>query len=277
MLESITPRFQRAAAAFLSRFKLDPGISPDPVSLKKLFQAFGQLPYENISKIINYHQAGLRKSSSFRNPAEVIEGFLTDRLGGTCFSLTQTLAALLGFCGFDCYRVLGDMRYGPNIHCAVLVRLAGEKYLCDAGYLLPEPLRINSGGRSTLKGPLYSYLLEADPHSGGVYNLYTRSGRGETKWRYLIRDRAVTDRVFEHYRKLTFDAPMNRHLLLTRNAEDGQVYVHKHKLRLTSTRGHTNSNIRLCVPERIEELFGIDRERVAHALSLIEQSRLKAC
>jgi len=268
------PRFRQAAAAFLGRFGLGAGIQPDAASLKKIYRAFGHLPYENVSKIINYHDSGSRASRSLRDPAEVIEGFLAERLGGTCFSLTQTLAALLGFCGFDCYRVLGDMSQGTNIHCAVVVRLSGEKYLCDAGYLVPEPLRVGGSGRTTLKGPLYSYLLEADPREANIYHLYTRSPAGKTKWRYLVRDRPVNDRVFTHYWKLTFEAPMNRHLLLTRNSEKGQIYIHKHKLRLTSARGHANSNIRPCIPEKIEEFFGIDRERVAGALSLIGRLRL---
>ena len=88
-----------------------------------------------------------------------------------------------------------------------------------------------------------------------------------------IRDRAVEDRVFEHHWKLSFDLPMNRHLLLTRSHEQGQIYIHKHKLRLTTVRGHSNSNIRPDLARRIEEMFGIDHERVAYALSLIEQSQ----
>ena len=83
MIDSTNQRFQRAAAAFLDRFKLDPGISPDPAYLKKLFRAFGQLPYENVSKIINYHKIDRPSSCSFRNPAQVIEGFLADFLAYT--------------------------------------------------------------------------------------------------------------------------------------------------------------------------------------------------
>jgi arylamine N-acetyltransferase len=271
--ESTNTRFRQAATSFLSGSGLGPVVSPDLSSLKEIYPAFGQLPYENVSKIISHHREGGPESPGMRSPAEVIEGFLADRLGGTCFSLTQALWSLLGFCGFECYRVLGDMLHGPNIHCAVVVQLPGEKYLCDAGYLVPEPLRIDPSGKSILKGPLYTYLLEADPRSEGVYQLYTRSPGGKAaRWRYLIRDRAVSDMDFERFWRLSFDAPMNRQLLLTRNLDQGQVYIHKHKLRLTTVRGHTNNNIRLDLPERIEELFGIDRDRVTYALSLIEQS-----
>lgn len=251
---------------------MGPGLVPGLSCLQEIYRVFGRLPYENVSKIIKYRLQGAAGSPSLRGPAEVIEGFLEERLGGTCFSLTQALYALLGFCGFDCYRVLGDMHHGPNIHCAVVVRLAAEKYLCDSGYLVPEPLRLDPAGRSALQGPLYTYLLEADPGAEGVYHLYTRSPGGGTRWRYLVRDRAVSDRVFEHHWHRTFEAPMNRSLLLSRNDEQGQVYIHKHKLRLTTARGHRNSNIRLDLAQRVEELFGIDRERTACALSLLEQS-----
>ncbi|MEA2062734.1 MAG: arylamine N-acetyltransferase [Gemmatimonadota bacterium] len=280
MADIANPGFQRAASEFLGRFGLRAGPSPGTAALKELYSAFSRLPYENVSKIISFRDSGGAPSpeKALRDETRVIEGFLEHRLGGTCFSLTNALACLLETCGFDCYRVLGDMRHGKNIHCAVVVRLGAEKYLCDSGYLLPEPLVLKPGGKSTLYGQLYTYLLQADSPGRRsrekTYSLHTVSpGQQQARWRYRITDRPVGRELFTHYWKLTFSAPMNRHLLLTRNSEQGQIYIHKHKLRLTGSRGHRNSNIRLCAPERIEELFEIDRAMAAQALELIEAER----
>jgi len=263
-------RFARMTGAFLSHFGLPENPPPELESLRELYRAFSDLPYENVSKIIRSHEPAENGMPSFRTPDEVLEGYLSSRLGGTCFSLTQCLFSLLSSCGFKAYRVLGDMRHGPNIHCAVIVTLAGSNYLCDAGYLLPEPVLLDPGGRSMHKGTIYTYLLEPDPEPG-VYSMHTRTHAGDLRWRYCIRDRAVDDSEFEFHWRRSFDLPMNRQLLLSRNLEDKQVYVHKNHLRLKLPDGRKNRNIRTSLGQSIEELFGIQAQLVERAYTHVEK------
>ncbi|MEA1996979.1 MAG: hypothetical protein U9N45_05045, partial [Gemmatimonadota bacterium] len=108
-------RFSNAAVAFLTHFGLPGAEAPrDYSSLRELYLAFTHIPYENLSKIIRSHHGSDNSSPEFRTPDQVLEGYLSDRLGGTCFSLTQCLFSLLCWCGFNCWRVLGDMRHGQN-------------------------------------------------------------------------------------------------------------------------------------------------------------------
>jgi len=264
-------RFAQAASSFLTRFGLPGTMTCNPEALREIFRAFSHLPYENLSKILRLPETGKVSPPLFRTPEEVLEGYLADRLGGTCFSLTQCLCSLLSWCGFEAHRVFGDMRHGRNIHCAVVVCLGKEKYLCDAGYLLPEPVLMTPGGKSVLKSALYTYLLEADSADSEAYNLYTSSHRDELKWRYRIRDRTASDREFEYRWRLTFKAPMMRQIVLTRSLEEGQVYIHQHHLRLNLPQGKRNLNIRSSMTEKIEELFGIHPAILEKALIRIEQ------
>lgn len=267
-------RFSLAAGSFLACFGLTGKIPLNEEALRQIYRAFSNLPYENLSKIIRKHNSLAEGVSSLRTPEEVLEGFLAQRLGGTCFSLTQCLYSLLGFCGFTAYRVLGDIRHGTDIHCAVIADLGEKKYLCDAGYLLPEPLLLAQYDRSVLRGSLYTYILEADTGSTGVYHLYTRSpGSLELKWRYRIRDRGVTDSEFERRWQLSFHDTMMSQIVLTRNLKEGQVYIHKHHLRLNLPGRKQNLNIRYSIAEKIKELFDIDPQFLEKALTSLEEER----
>lgn len=273
MTVAATAAFPDLAGRFLARFGLESPAPGDPRYLRELYRAFGDLPYENLSKIIRKHQADEDGQSRFRTPEQVLEGFLESRLGGTCFSLTQTLFALLRHCGFRAYRVLGDMRHGENIHCAVVTVLEREKYLLDAGYLLPEPVLLSPAGRTILRGALYEYHLmpEAD---GAAYSLFTRShGTEELKWRYRLHDRAADDRAFAHWWDRSFEAAMMGQLVLTRAFEGGQAYLHQQRLRLNLPDGRRNLNLRDELPERVRELFGIDPALTEAALGRLERER----
>jgi len=268
-------RFARASDAFLASFGLPENPACEFDSLRELYRAFSNLPYENISKIIRSQESAENGIPLLRTPDEVLEGYLQSRLGGTCFSLTQCLYSLLSSCGFKAYRVLGDMRHGPNIHCALVVTLAGNKYLCDAGYLLPEPVLLDPGGSTVHKGTIYTYILESDRECGS-YNMHTRSHAGQLRWRYRIRDRAVADSEFELHWRRSFDLPMNRQLVLSRNLDQAQVYVHKNHLRLRLADGRKNRNIRTSLGRSIEELFGIQARLVERAHTHVEKLKESA-
>jgi arylamine N-acetyltransferase len=261
-----------AAQRFLAASGLAQLPGPDPETLRVIYLAFSALPYENVSKILKSRTADGdgRVVPAFRSPEEVLEGWLTLRLGGTCFSLTHCLYTLLRLCGFSAYRVLGDMHSGRNIHCAVMVALGTCQYLCDAGYLLPEPVRLAPGGKSELAGPVYRYRLVAEPDNPPDYSLYTATVFGGERWRYRIHDRAADDATFEYHWTRSFSLPMNHQLVLGRNAGNAQIYVHKDHLRLTTAGGKKNRNLKNSIGTSIQELFGIDPGLVEKAYEITE-------
>ncbi len=271
-------RFTRSASAFLGAFGLDIPRHPDREGLYRLYDAFTHLPYENVSKIIASRDADnpALVTISLRTPEEVLEGYMLSRLGGTCFSLTHCLYTLLRHCGYNCRRVLGDMNHGPDIHCAVVVRTEGESYLCDAGYLLPEPIGLPLNGHTSVQGKIYRYILLAEPGEPRALSLYTEPpGGGRTRWRYRIRDSEVEDSAFEYHWKRSFTASMNSQLVLSRSSGESHVFVHKHSVRHTTASGKHNENVRGRVGASVQELFGIDAALVERAWELSERARGK--
>ena len=168
------------------------------------------------------------------------------------------------------------MHHGPNIHCAVVVRLGGRKYLCDTGYLLPEPVELPGTGQTELAGHVYRYILKAETGNPHSYSLFTESpAGGDSRWRYRIGGQAVDDPTFEHHWADSFTAAMNSQLLLSRSTGEAHVYVHKHSIRRTTGLGRHNENIRGRVGLAVQEMFGIDATLVELAWELSERAKSK--
>lgn len=84
---------------FMAHFGLQPGGSSQS-SLESIAAAFARLPYENITKIIKYAEAGSPEKAR-RSPGEVISGHIAWGTGGTCFSLTSALRHLVRSLGWE--------------------------------------------------------------------------------------------------------------------------------------------------------------------------------
>jgi arylamine N-acetyltransferase len=97
-------------------------------------RAFATLPYENLSKVIRFAEAGDAVAAR-ELPAEIINRHLQWGTGGTCFSLTATLLHLIRSLGFEAEPILADRPYGSNTHCALRVMVEGQPHLLDPGYL----------------------------------------------------------------------------------------------------------------------------------------------
>lgn len=274
MIKHDSKRFGAAIAAFFAQSGITTFPALEAEYLRQIYRAFSNIPYENVSKILASRESNEpgEVNVRFRTPEEVLEGYLESRLGGTCFSLTQCLFVLLTHCGYHCYRVLGDMHHGANIHCAVVAAVNGRQYLCDAGYLLPEPVELPTSGYNALRGEIYRYILEAEPYA---WSLYTESPAGDRRWRYRIHAAAVDDATFEHFWERTFSAAMNSQLILSRSTGDSHVYVHKNSLRRTTTAARHNENIRGRIGASVQEIFGIDAGLVERAWELSERAKGK--
>ena len=262
-------RFNRQSSRFLEHAGFSGFPDATRESLFELYRSFTDIPYENVSKIIS--AGSVNTGHSLRSPADILEGYLESRLGGTCFSLTNCLYEILRYCGFKCYRVLGDMRHGPDIHCAVIAQPidSSSTFLCDAGYLLPEPLEMLSEGTCVTRGTIYEYHLESLDNATR-YALYTLAASGGLHWRYTIKNNPVDDKTFSFHWESSFSAPMNRNLVLTRNDSHGQIYLHKDNLRLNYSGGKKNVNIKNRIPVAVSEYFGIDPDLVEKAIEILE-------
>ncbi len=263
-------RYDRAAAQFDRRFTL-PGGPSSLELLKVILSHFGLLPYENMSKIIKFQQTGGGKES-LRLPDEVLEDHLRHHLGGTCFSLTFFLQTILTRRDFVSYPVLADMRWGENVHCALIVLHGKEKYLVDPGYLLNQPLALHPDIPRLYKTEHTGVELVYYPETS-QYDLYTFN-RSEMAWRYRFRDAPVPPDDFLTRWLSSFHWNGMHGLCLTRVERERMVYIHKTYMRETFFEGKRSRQIKNELHGVIHREFGIAPQKVEEALAAIETNRI---
>jgi arylamine N-acetyltransferase len=256
----------RVTDLFVTHFKVPAG-EPDLGLLCALVESFSGIPYENITKIIRkFTSPGLRER--LRGPEEVLTGYIDRHTGGTCFSLTYCLGAILTGAGYTCHPAMADMKR-PNIHCALVVHTGGKRYLVDPGYLLGEPVEL---GVATVAVPTSFGTVELRPRSGERYDLFTISG-GEAKWRYRVRTSPVPRSLFLKYWQESFSLPMMNSIQLTRLTDRGHLYVRDHHMRLRRGGEKLNENIRSELELRIEREFGIPADITSEAREHLERMK----
>ncbi len=254
---------------FLTHFSLAPA-RPALVSLQQILAAFSHLPYENLSKILKFNRHAEDQHSRLRLPEEVMEDHLHYRTGGTCFSLTFFLQSILLQHGFSCYVVMGDMKAGRNIHCALVVMLDGIKYLVDPGYVLRRPMALDPAQPRLYHNEHNGVELRFDPlaHS---YDLFTFTPAG-VKWRYRFVDRPVPAQEFLTHWQASFHRNSMHGLCLTRVQEDELVFILKDYMRITSRTGKRRVNLKRNLHQTIHEVFGIAPEYVEQALAALQEN-----
>ncbi|MFQ5676815.1 MAG: arylamine N-acetyltransferase [bacterium] len=258
-----------SVAEFSSYFRL-PDKKADLDYLREILDHFSTIPYENISKITKLNQNWQDQGGRVRLPEEVINGHIAKGLGGTCFSLTFFLQSILAQNGFTCYPVMADMRAGNNIHCCLIVKLDGQKYLVDPGYLLTQPMEINPIKPRHYRNEFSGVHLQFDAPAG-VYNLFTFN-KSESKWRYRFRDRAVPPEEFLQHWLASFGWNSMHAICLTKVMKDGLLYFRKDFMRETTFNGKRNFNVKKNSPAVIRDRFGIDEQTVEQAQAALEDN-----
>ncbi|RME46019.1 MAG: hypothetical protein D6795_15965, partial [Deltaproteobacteria bacterium] len=239
---------------------------PDLAALERIVAAFSHLPYENLTKVIRKH-GGYAGRARLRLPAEVIESHIRHGTGGTCFSLTYCLWAILETLGFVAYPIMAEMNIGENVHCTLVVLLEGRAWMIDPGYLLGRPLPLPPVGEVAMAQGEASVILR---HVRGKhYDLHTVRG-GVEKWRYRVRNEPVDHARFFDYWEASFDLPGLGSLLITQRTEGGQRYVRNRQFQWITSQGRENRKI---APDEYEatlaRIFGIAPEIVEEARALV--------
>jgi len=263
-------RHDEAVRLFRRQYNIFSVHQPDETLLKKILAGFSNLPYENLSKIIKFHRHGAQETERLRLPEEVIEDHLRSHLGGTCFSLTFFLQAIFLHHGFPCYIVMGDMRAGKNIHCAMIVMLEGVKYLVDPGYLLRQPLALDPSRPRLYHTEFTGVELRFNP-AHEAYEVFTFN-RQEIKWRYRFADRPTPPEEFLQHWQASFHRNSMHALCLTRATAEESIYIRKDFMRITNLEGKRNVSIKGKYHERIQQAFGIAPEYVEQALSALREN-----
>lgn len=257
---------EAAREIFVAHFGLS-ARDPELETLRRIVASYSNLPYENLTKIIKKFTAA-SIDERLRGPVEVVSGFVEHHTGGTCFSLTYCLGSILASAGYRCYPVMADMKR-PNIHCALVVEMNGQRYFIDPGYLVGEPVELTG---TPVRIATTFGIVELRPRQGERYDLFTLEGQ-DRKWRYTAKTVAVSHAAFMRYWQDSFTLPMMNNLLLTRLTPEGHLYIKNHHLRMKGPQGKVNENIRSGLEARIAAEFGIPGDITAQAREHLERLR----
>ncbi len=257
--------YHSAARLFLQYFAIS-FLPRDFSRLPLVLDAFSQIPYENLSKIIKFNQNG-GEWDRLRSPDEVWWDYRNHHLGGTCYSLTFFLWSILDYVGFDVAPLTMDMKWGAAVHCGLLLKNCEENWLIDPGYLFDQPLLLNPQSTSSVYSNHTCVEIERSPTNDG-YELFTRD-QNQRKFRYRFRSVPITLEQFLLAWKGSFHEKSMRHLCLTRidNRNRGRIYIRNNYIRLTTQKGI--DKIQLPAAEAVRQFFQIDSNYFELARSLL--------
>lgn len=262
------PGDRRVLETFIQRFGLHSDAPPEML-LRDIVTAFAHLPYENLTKIIkeDAEQAPVRAR---RLPAEVIADHIRLGAGGTCFSLTAALLHILRAAGWDAEPLLADRRYGPNTHCALVVQIENRPFLLDPGYLILDPIPLDSARETRIETEFNEVVLSPQP--GGEKLQLSTVVQGQQRYRLTFKTAPVDSAEFLSAWDASFDWDMMRYPVLNRVRGGRQLYLQGNRYQ---QRGHELvkreeiPNNRLI--ERIAADFGVDATLASRALAILRR------
>ena len=238
--------------------------------LQEILLYFSRIPYENMSKIIKLSQK-FDDPLKIRFPDEVLEDHFRYNLGGTCFAITFLLKTILTFHGYNCYIVMADMKWGTNIHCAIILVHNSQPYLIDPGYLLHHPLPLPKKQPVIVKTPYAGIKLSWD-RINKVYNLHTFNC-DDIKWRYKFINKPVPKHVFVDFWLSSFQWNSMNAICIATVRENKMIYIHKDFMRKTNYNEKKNYNLKNNYLQTISHLLEIDHLKIEEALEALGRNR----
>jgi arylamine N-acetyltransferase len=208
----------------LGRLALPHPPQPDVRGLETLYRAWcGRVPFDNLRKMTAIRR-GEKAPLPGGEPADFLERFLEDGVGGTCWPSSGALHALLCACGFDARRVAGCMRdLGIVNHASVVVRFGAEEYLADSSLLTNRPLPLLPSDPWLHDDAVFR--AETEPIEGG-YLLWTDVPPTEVATPCRLRADAVDHAFYlRAYEASRGRSPFNDRLYARRNRPDEMLIL----------------------------------------------------
>lgn len=236
--------------------------------IEGIARAFSAIPYENLTKIIKSNSF-ISPQSCMRYPDELLGDYLKWGTGGTCFSLTAALIAVLNAFNIESHPVLADRHYGVDTHCGLIVTGNDGLFLLDPGYLMCFPIKLPSLEPVCVNNGFNT--IELIPLEGGQkVELYT-SVKGNRRLRLTYRIKPIDAVEFERAWEQSFSWEMMTYPVITRTSAGNHQYLQGKKL---SIRSENRTERREISPEDqmqfIVDSMGIDKEIVRKAFGVIK-------
>ena len=109
--------------------------------------------------------------------------------GGTCYESNYAFFGLLRHIGFEAYLTINDMGAAIGCHSAIVVTLAGQKYLVDVGYPVHAVLPLRDDGESKTESAILDYTVE--PLGASRYAIWRELEPRSSA--FQLNDNAVSD------------------------------------------------------------------------------------
>lgn len=251
-------------AQFLERYCVQPE-TRDLAALKQLAAAFAFLPYENVTKILKQVRS-CSPDAKLRQPEEVIEDHLRWNTGGTCFSLCNTFLNVLRHSGYQAFIAMGDMHYGSDIHCAVIVTIGVDRYLLDPGYLLHEPIVLPVDGETRARTSMNLVIVRSEGENR--VSLYTLES-GVEKWRYRLKVWPTPEPEFVSHWIHSFSLNSMEHVTLSRVDAAGRLYFRKNSLERVALQNRQKVQLDGSCADELSRIFGIPADLILQARNAV--------
>jgi arylamine N-acetyltransferase len=155
------------------------------------------------------------------------------------------------------------MRYGRDIHCAVIVNIDQRRYLMDPGYLLHVPVPIpDDGSESLITTPMNTVILRKE--GAEVFSLSTLEANVE-KWRYRLKTRRITQEEFEQHWIHSFRLNSMEQVMMSRVSASGRLYFRKDRLDVVSHSQRRKTRIAASSAHELSEIFGLPSDLILNA------------
>lgn len=162
------------AEKYLARIHAPRPSAPTAEALRALTRAhLEQVPFENL-------EIALERRCPSLDPEDLYRKVVEQRRGGYCFELNKLFYLLLRELGYDCYCAAARIPYRrpdprPLSHRTVVVRVEGERWLCDVGFGGPSPkgAMLLDAGEQIVEGETFSSREE-----DGVLTVYRHDPDG---------------------------------------------------------------------------------------------------
>jgi len=206
--------------SFLNKFGINPLLDSFS-AIDAVSAAFSHLPYENLTKIYKT-DAVLTSKSAKRVPDEVLSDYLNFGTGGTCFSLTASLVALLRRFKVESFPILADRRYGADTHCGVMIIMNNSFFLLDPGYQIFEP-RLLPVEEPFLYSSKFNNIRLIPKEMGKKVELFTEIGN-DKKYRLTYKINPLESDDFGVAWERSFGWEMMNYPVLTKIIGNSQHY-----------------------------------------------------
>jgi hypothetical protein len=181
---------------------------PSQERMQQVVRAFGPVLYENLSKIRRRAAFPDLKPDCLETPAILLSDHLEQGTGGTCFSMTYSLAALFESAGIDCYLTLNDIRGLTANHAAVVAIIDGVTWLCDPGVQFRVPAFFSPDRATTTdNGYCTVHILPTDVP--GDFNVQLEMARRPVSApSFVFHSKPVEESTFREVWLQSFTGPM---------------------------------------------------------------------